>query len=64
MIVFMKVTAFWDFCKVWQKRTDISVETTACVLAVEDGSRKLFQKSIFYRIAMASHLRRQMMLND
>jgi len=61
MTVVMKVTAFWDFCKFWQKCMGVSVETTASVLAV-DGNRKLFQTSIFYRTAMALHLRRPMML--
>jgi hypothetical protein len=47
MIVFTKVTAFLDFCKVWQKCTDVSVESTASVFAVEDGSRKPFQNIKF-----------------
>jgi hypothetical protein len=43
----MKVTAFWDFCKAWQKCIDVSVESTASVFAVEDGNRKLFENIKF-----------------
>jgi hypothetical protein len=43
----MKVTAFWDFCKVWHKCIEVSVESNASVFAVEDGSRKLFQNIRF-----------------